>query len=198
MKVIFLDIDGVLQPYTSRNRFSYDLKALKQELSQKYNTDYSIYNSYDIGACYYDWDKNAVERIKLIIKETGAKIVISSDWRSEEQKNKMKDFLKIWDMEQYWVGDTETAFDGEKVTMQEVYKYINIITPYWSYREMEIIDYVYKHKDITNYVVLDDLDFSEIFKRHFVKTSNLINDEQANSCIKILNDNHLEIKRLNR
>ena len=197
MKVIFLDIDGVLQPYNSRNRFNNDLEALKQKLSQKYNTDYSIYDSYDVGACYYDWDKNAVERIKLIVKETGAKIVISSDWRSEELKNKMKDFLKIWDMEQYWIGDTETAFDGEKVTMQEIYKYINIITPNLSYREIEIIDYVYNHKDITNYVVLDDMDFSEILKQHFVKTRNLINDEQANSCIKILNDNHLKIKRLN-
>ena len=114
MKVIFLDIDGVLQPYASKNRFEIDRKVLRERLSKELNTDYTIYNEYDVAACYADWDKEAVERIKKIIKKTDAKIVISSDWRSKELPNKMKDFLKIHNMDKYWVGETDDI-DEEKM-----------------------------------------------------------------------------------
>ena len=35
-KVIFLDIDGVLQPTTAQERFNHDMDALKVELAEKY------------------------------------------------------------------------------------------------------------------------------------------------------------------
>lgn len=192
MKVIFLDIDGVLQPYKSENRFEIDRKALRERLSKELNIDYTIYNEYDVAACYADWDKEAVERIKKIIKETDAKIVISSDWRSKELPNKMKDFLKIWNMDQYWGGENDDI-DEEK--MKEAIEYVKSReNPHWSYRAIEILDYVYKHKEITNYVAIDDMDISVGLDGHFVKTENLINDEQVEKCIEILNDERLEIK----
>ena len=58
MKVIFLDIDGVLQLYDSHNRFEHDRKALVSELSQKFHRDYSMYDEYDVAACDLDWDKD--------------------------------------------------------------------------------------------------------------------------------------------
>ena len=193
MKVILLDIDGVLQPYASKNRFEIDRKALRERLSEELNIDYTIYDEYDVAACYADWDKEAVERIKKIIKETDAKIVISSDWRSKRLPNKMKDFLKIFNMDQYWVGETDDI-DEEK--MKEACKYVKSReNPHWSYRAIEILDYVYKHEEITNYVAIDDMDISVGLDGHFVKTKNLINDEQAEKCIQILNDTKLEIKR---
>ena len=196
MKVIFLDIDGVIQPYNSQSRFKHDLKALRKELSKKYNRDYSIYHSADVGACYYDWNEDAVNRIKKILKETGAKIVISSDWRSEELLDKMKDLLRIWNMDKYLVGETEAAFDGEKMTMQETCNYIEkkIKSDKFSYREIEILDYVYKHKEITNYVAIDDMNLSKTIGEHFVKTDNLIDDKQVDECIKILNNKNFEIR----
>ena len=45
MKVVFLDIDGVLQPFNSRERFKYINTNIKRRLSCKYHIDY---NKYDI------------------------------------------------------------------------------------------------------------------------------------------------------
>ena len=198
MKVIFLDIDGVLQAYDSKNRFGKGEEKMKEEvseLSKRLNRDYSIYNVYDVEACYLDWDKEAVERIKKIIKETGAKIVISSDWRSKELVNKMKDFLKIWDMEQYWAGETgDSGYEEDE--MKETRDYIKekMKGKYCSYRAVEILDYVRKHEEITNYVAIDDMDLLDELEEHFVKTKNLINNEQAEKCIEILNDKKLDIR----
>lgn len=41
--VIFLDIDGVLQPSRNQNRFKHDMEALKEELAKKYHFDYFLF-----------------------------------------------------------------------------------------------------------------------------------------------------------
>lgn len=56
---------------------------------------------------------------------------------------------------------------------------------------LEILDYVYIHKEITNYVVMN---ISVGLDGHFVKTENLINDDQAEKCIEILNDTNSQIE----
>ena len=65
---------------------------------------------------------------------------------------------------------------------------------YCSYRAVEILDYVRKHEEITNYVAIDDMDLLDELEEHFVKTKNLINNEQAEKCIEILNDKKLDIR----
>ena len=44
IKIIFLDIDGVIQPYNSNKRFKINRQELVRYLSEKYNIDYSMYN----------------------------------------------------------------------------------------------------------------------------------------------------------
>ena len=61
MKVLFLDIDGVLNCEASR------LMAHNQKAG-----DFATHRA---------WLDGAVEELKRIIKETGCQIVISSDWR---------------------------------------------------------------------------------------------------------------------
>lgn len=66
MKVIFLDIDGVLNSmdwYKRRTR-------VKAETWKEYNVQ--------------EFDPEAVKLLKRIIDETGAKIVLSSTWRLHE------------------------------------------------------------------------------------------------------------------
>ena len=201
MKVIFLDIDGVLQAYSAQERFNHDLKQMAKDLTEKYHIDYNMYNWYDVGACYYDWDPDAVNRIKEIINKTGAKIVISSDWRTvadladpdNKYPNKMRDFLKLWDMEQYWVGETDFFYKENKLKMKDAESYITQkygTDGYFFERTVEIQYYLDQHPEITNYVIIDDRKFYN--EKHYVKTYNLINDEQKERCIQILNDPSLE------
>ena len=57
-KVIFLDIDGVLQPGGRQNRFDHAMEKLREDLVVKYNNNiYLEIDRYDLGAVYHDWDK---------------------------------------------------------------------------------------------------------------------------------------------
>ena len=107
MKVVFLDIDGVLQPYDSELRFIDIDKNLITKLSQKYNTDYSKYEFYDVASAYYDWDNQAVARIKYILDETNSKIIASTNWRRKELPYKIRDLLRIKNLDSYWLCDNE-------------------------------------------------------------------------------------------
>lgn len=56
----------------------------------------------------------------------------------------------------------------------------------------DTIDY----KEITNFVAIDDMDLSLALDKHFVKTYNVINDEQMKKCIEILNSNDLIVNSI--
>lgn len=201
IKVIFLDIDGVLQPYSSEKRFDYQdkygLESLQQKLTDELGRDYFQYDKYDVAACYCDWDKNSVDRIKRILDETGAKIVISSDWRNKKLPNKMKDFFKIWDMEDYWYADNcyyYNELDKENFEIQKVIDYVNMRKEKFNRqcfdkRSVEILHYINMNKNIINYVAVDDRNLCELPEGHFVKTYNFITDEQTDKVIQLLNEN---------
>lgn len=89
----------------------------------------------------------------------------------------MKDLLKIHALDKYYLGDTP------QITNIPNYQDKLMLYPN---RVVEILTYLEEHPDITNYVVLDDLDLSSGLDNHFVKTNNLLTEENANTCIKIL------------
>jgi hypothetical protein len=116
VKVIFLDIDGVLQPHGRQNRFKHmdGIDELTGQLNREldYDFDYiqlckeSRFASYDIMAVYYDWDMNSVELLSRLLDEEGAKIVLSTDWR-EKGDDVMKALFAIHHLEKYWYGATD-------------------------------------------------------------------------------------------
>ena len=159
MKVIFLDIDGVLNS-----------EEFFVEMTQ--NCRYDAYRSAGYSAkmsrnlC--SLDSVAIANLNHLITQTGAKIVVSSTWRSDDP------FL------------------------QEVFAVVGIpayvgITPYTvtRHRGLEINYWLDKHPEVENYVILDDdNDMLDKQLEHFVQTDaykrglSLENVEQA---IKILN-----------
>ncbi len=174
MNIVFLDIDGVLQPYDTKDRFYEIDKKAKQlviDLSEKYNIDYSKYSIFDILMVYYDWHKGAVGRLKTILDTTDSKIIISSDWKSAKLPNKMHDLLKIHDLDKYWYADN-----------------IIIKRPIMAFeqRYLEINDSLNKYP-INNYVVLDDMKaLGEYFPNNSVITNDYISINDMNDAIKIL------------
>lgn len=78
-KIIFLDIDGVIQRPSAMKRFTINRKSLVDRLSQELAIDYHQYNEFDVAAVYYDWHPQAISILQSIIYETDAYIVISSN-----------------------------------------------------------------------------------------------------------------------
>ena len=100
--VIFLDIDGVLQPPSKQTRFKHDLEELRRSLADRFDDEtYLGMDKYDLGAVYHDWDSAAVERLRTLCKDFGAGIVISSDWRRSKSTRQLQTLFRVHDLHHY-------------------------------------------------------------------------------------------------
>jgi hypothetical protein len=186
-KIVFLDIDGVLQPYTQK-RFDHleETDELNRQLLEKYNVDYSLYDLYDVGAVYYDWDITAVAELKRILDTTGAKIVISSDWR-DKTIDRMVDLCRIHNLDDYIVGATTTKQIEPDVKKNKKYNHLE------NSRSVEILMYLEAHPGVKNYVVIDDMNLVEDFgEQHAIKTVRKLTSDDADKCIELLSQENEE------
>ena len=156
MKVIFLDIDGVLNGWDFSEYVKYNIWNIIP--SKK------IKNFIRKLSHYTDVDKKRVRRLGKICKETGAKVVLSSSWRNgllhhtgtrhyNSDRNKL-----FWDlMDKYRI-----EVIGKTPRLRTSYK-----------REDEIKAWLSEHDDIENYIILDDedADLQGFIGNHLVKTS---------------------------
>jgi len=173
-RVIFLDIDGVLQPHGQQDRFNHDLEQLRKDLAAKYNNDeYLNMDRYDLGAVYYDWDEKAVERLRKLCADVPAEIVISSDWRSYSPLSRLKDYFKLHDLDRYITGT------------------IGRVPGKYS-RCDEISDYLKNNNDIHRFVILDDAyrqDFEANYPGQFIYCHNFFDEEGYKKAMSILTKN---------
>lgn len=172
MKIIFLDIDGVLNSneWASR-RF--------EETSMD-----SIASSYP----FYEFDPLLVKNLNKIIDKTGAKVVVSSTWRLGRTKEELQEILngvgftgEVIDVTPYMPSPLGFGYDVPRgceidwwLEQNGGFHRIN-----WSLEEFT--RYVEKAK-IKNYVILDD-DSDMLYnqREHFVLTSFM--DGLSESCV---------------
>lgn len=170
MKVIFLDIDGVLQGYGQQNRHKHDLKEVKESVIKYYSKDFETVNKYDIGAAKYDWDIEVVGMFKTICEYSGAKFVISSDWRLRKTVKQLQLIFSLHDLDCYVIDKV-----GEYPEIDD--------------RGKEIEEYLRHHKEIEQFVIVDDdyIDsFTKMYPDNFVKTSNIMTKEESAKILHIL------------
>lgn len=162
MKVIFLDIDGVLNN------------------QQTFQSRYEHHQS--TGEWLLEIDETMVARLTNIVKETNAKIVLSSSWRTGfsydtceplgEQARGLVDILNKYSLSIY-----SRTGNGKD-------------------RTDEIEEWLQTHKDIDTFVILDDdsYDLQKFIGRELVKTSFTAPKEMVkdmNDCTG-LQDEHVE------
>lgn len=146
-RVIFLDIDGVLQPDWHRERFKHDRKKLQQELAEKYlDQRYLKIDEYDVAAVYYDWDAGAVQNLKTLLAE-GAEIVLHSNWRDTISIENLRLLFKLHDLPLHEVVPAVGVFHN---------------------KVQDIKAYLAANEGLEYYVILDDLDMGKDFPGHFV------------------------------
>ena len=163
-KVIFLDIDGVL------NTGWWYSQMDKNTPKDKYG---------------YAFDPNAVSNLKKIIDETGADIVISSSWKSFGI-SELEDMWQDRGLPGKLIGITPNTVSDELLLNAD----LNHMERF-SIRGMEIKEWLDKHgKNVSHYVIIDDMDnFLPDQQPYFVQTNPEvgITKEDIDMAIKILN-----------
>ena len=166
MKATFLDIDGVLN-YT-----------------QWYVSDRNPGNLHGQEG---DIDPMCVERVLRIVNKTGAKVVISSDWRISWEGTLMR--LEKMGLTRDIVIDKTPELIWTMVTRHD-YMLIEDDDRYEYSRGREIDMWLEQHPECTNFVILDDrMDFTKEQEPHFVHVNPMygITDDDADIAIMILN-----------
>ena len=158
MKIIFLDIDGVLNTsQTFKNRY-YEYKR---------SGNYSL-----------EIDDFRVELLEKVVKETHAKIVLSSTWR--------KGFAKKNDVIVSTFEKTKQLVNVFSKHNLEIYD----VTPYDENlcRQKEILQYLKSRKDIESFVIFDDeaSDLSVFVDKELILVHNDCTDfnEERNGLLK--------------
>lgn len=157
MKIIFLDIDGVLNNYGSAYDLLYGVLD-KMHLRRAFMRNYDIFGI----------RKRNVKLLSKIIKKTGAKVVLSSSWRGS------------------WYMDYDLKSPRQKLLEDMLRKY-NIevigITPriscdgHYSHRAHEIVQWLSQHEsEVGNFIILDDESFDlQVFKdKELILTSDKV------------------------
>jgi len=165
MKVIFLDIDGVLNTEICVRHF-FDIVSRGTKIDC--HDEFGVF-----------FDSVAVDWLLYIINETGAEIVISSTWKY----NGLDSLVSMWKKRKlpgHIIGITPTVKADKNLSFQEREE-----------RGNEILMYLDSHPEIESYVIIDDDDdMLEYQKPFFVQTNPLygITAKEAGEAIRILND----------
>lgn len=166
MRVIFLDLDGVINSDRS-------ILVCGERLEKFKGSNVPYYEKFLISNA----DPIAVEMINLLAKMTDAKIVLSSSHR--KHFDEIKDFeQRLEKTKEYF---SKVGFDGERL--------IGWTPALHDIRGKEIQDWLDKHTGVTHYVIIDDsADMLEEQMGNFVRTSGAdgFSAQNYRDCFKIL------------
>ncbi|MBR3638194.1 MAG: hypothetical protein IKN45_09810 [Lachnospiraceae bacterium] len=155
--VLFLDIDGVLQPtnqWKYGNRFKLsreELNQFPQMIAEKTGIEHlSKLYKWDVAAVYLDWSDKAVTNLKDILNNgiDEVEIVLSSSWRESKSLEDMKALFAIHGLDGFLKDMCPTEDFCSKRRGIELY--------------LEL------HPMLHNYIVVDDENLLQAFPGHAV------------------------------
>jgi hypothetical protein len=148
MKVIFLDHDGVICLSTEWGGRVKKQQKAKRKLSQSVN-------SLPVDARFDDFNKKAIDILNEILEETGAEIVVSSDWKRWATVEEMGEYYESQGIKKKPIAFTK--YVGECTCYNE---HTFVWSPRWMLeqeRSLEIQQYLVDHPEVTQWVAVDDL-----------------------------------------
>jgi len=148
MKILFLDNDGVI---CLDNNWGGRTK--KWNKYKKLNPDQDILGLAPVEVRFDDFDQKAVKVLNEILKETGAEIIVSSDWRLHANLEELGEYYLSKGVLKAPIGVTKRYFDCDNPDELEW----NRRTAYEQQRCIEVKQYLIDHPEITQWVCIDDL-----------------------------------------
>ncbi|CAE7206610.1 mex-5 [Symbiodinium sp. CCMP2456] len=138
-RVIFLDVDGVLLPAGSVEMIFIDGVMLPVRAAKE-----------------ADFNRTALSNLRAIVQQTGASIVLSSEWRrKEEMRDNIRRTLQTQDIP--GIQDSTPIFQPSAELVKQRLDQAII----WAERRArEIGSWLKQHKDVKAWVAIDDIDFS--------------------------------------
>ena len=152
MKIVFLDHDGVI---CLSNNWGGRMKKWVKYRSA--NPDSSKYvNEAPVDVRFDDFDKKAIKILNEILNETGAEIVVSSDWRFHATLEELGNYYESQGIIKKPIGVTEES-------LPPGLKYFHRNSELEETRSYEILYWLKAHPGVTHWVAVDDLNMSENF-----------------------------------
>lgn len=172
LKVVFLDVDGVLNSET----FMLKREELHHQLG---HADPSRPKRETTCECFRlacQIDRDAIARLNRLVAETGAKIVVSSSWRKLLDPPELHRVLVSHGLVGEIIGETPDGHNDPE--MLATFGYLDRI-----FRGHEIDLWLRKHPEVDRFVILDDGSDMEMHKNRLVQTD----------CQEGLLDEHVEL-----
>ena len=160
MKVLFLDYDGVI---CLSNNWGGHAKKWAKYRSENPNSSNDKKDA-PVDVRFDDFDEKAIKVLNSILEETGAEIVVSSDWRFHANLEELGDYYESQGIIKRPIAITSRTEDVNP----ELWKVLRFRADLELERSIEILDWLEKHPEVTNWVAVDDLDMSvDFLSKHF-------------------------------
>jgi len=149
MKVIFLDNDGVIclsNNWGGRSKKWAKYRSANPESSK-------LLSEAPTDVRFDDFDNKAIKILNEILEETGAEIVVSSDWRFHATLEELGEYYTSQGISKKPIGFTKKLGECDQ---PENFPW----SRHWDLeqsRSLEILQYLKDHPEVTNWVAVDDL-----------------------------------------
>jgi hypothetical protein len=155
MKVIFLDNDGVI---CLSNNWGGRTKKWANYRNENPNSSKDKKDA-PVSVRFDDFDKKAIKILNEILEETGAEIVVSSDWKLHATLEELGEYYELQGIVKKPIDLTPNIQNCKDYDSNFIW------SPRWELeqiRTIEIKQYLHDHPEVTHWVSIDDLNMGKI------------------------------------